>query len=268
MTSIILLSVLFVVATRVLIKIARAKDTVKNANGFAEDSLLPDEKIVAKAEFHPLRDCLAPIAFLFFALSFLVLDKNRVVDTHLLYNEHFRLYGIKNESYFGKTIGRHVQLEWDSFTDEAIVYQGDDELTRTKMDIFTIEDEIEKRGLEKETEVFWVFSPIKYLLSLIINLLLFFGLYFLIRWINSKNEFVITSKRVIAKVGLIRRIAFELQTEQVESIEIHQGIVGRLFKYGTLMPCGIGASKVRVRFVLNPFEFRQHFYDLKKSQNN
>lgn len=88
------------------------------------------------------------------------------------------------------------------------------------------------------------------------------------KWLFSFDEFVITNKRVVAKVGVIRRIAFELQSEQVESIEIHQGIIGRILNYGTLMPCGIGASKVRIRFVVNPFEFRQHFYDLKKPQDN
>ena len=87
------------------------------------------------------------------------------------------------------------------------------------------------------------------------------------KWLFGFDEFVITNKRVVAKVGVIRRIAFELQCEQVESIEIHQGIIGRILNYGTLMPCGIGASKVRIRFVVSPFEFRKHFYDLKNPQN-
>ena len=88
------------------------------------------------------------------------------------------------------------------------------------------------------------------------------------KWLFAFDEFAITSKRVIAKVGVIRRIAFELQNEQIESIEIHQGIIGRILNYGTLMPCGIGASKVRIPFVVSPFEFRQYFYDLKKPQNS
>lgn len=257
-----LLLILLVVPIVVLVKIAKAKGTVKNANGFAEYSLLPDEKIVAKAEFHPLRDCLAPILFYFFTFLFFNLAVLHLIPTHLL-DDPYRIVD-------GVNIIGDSQLRWDESTGELCINQGDEEwkCTHPKMDYLTVLDEIEKRGLEEEHVWLWKTSPVKRNLFFIVNILLFFGLYFLIRWINSKNEFVITSKRVIAKVGVIRRIAFELQTEQVESIEIYQGIFGRLFKYGTLMPCGIGASKVRVRFVVNPFEFRQHFYNLKKNQNN
>ena len=89
-----------------------------------------------------------------------------------------------------------------------------------------------------------------------------------IGWSCKYDEFAITNKRIVVKVGVIRRVAFELQSEQVESIEIHQGILGRILNYGTLMPRGIGASKVRIPFVVNPFEFRQHFYELKNPQTN
>ncbi len=77
------------------------------------------------------------------------------------------------------------------------------------------------------------------------------------------QAFVITNKRVIAYYGFIIRIAFELKIDQVESITVYQGIIGSLFGYGTVQVCGIGASKARVHFVKNPFEFRQHFFDMK-----
>lgn len=90
--------------------------------------------------------------------------------------------------------------------------------------------------------------------------------YFICKGLSKYDEFAITNLRVVAKVGVISRIAFELHNEQVESIEIQQGIFGRIFGYGTLIPGGVGASKVRIRFVKDPFELRQHFYDLKKRQ--
>lgn len=74
-------------------------------------------------------------------------------------------------------------------------------------------------------------------------------------WSYLKNEFVITNIRVIAKSGIIRRVSFELYNERVESIEVSQGYIGRLLNYGTLMPCGIGASRVRIPFVKDPFYF-------------
>lgn len=90
----------------------------------------------------------------------------------------------------------------------------------------------------------------------------------LVAWSMKFQEFVITNKRVIAYYGFIRRIAFELKTEQVESIIIYQSIIGRLFGFGTVQVFGIGASKARVHFVENPFEFRQHFFDMQYKENN
>lgn len=87
----------------------------------------------------------------------------------------------------------------------------------------------------------------------------------LIKAIKSQ-EFVITNKRVIAYYGFIRRVAFELRIEQVESITIYQSLFERWFNCGTVKVCGIGASKAIVHFVKDPFEFRQHFFDLKYAE--
>lgn len=92
-------------------------------------------------------------------------------------------------------------------------------------------------------------------------------MFFVIKRLFKYDEFVITNFRVIAKAGLFIRVSFELEYHQVESIEVRQGIMGRIFNYGTLMPSGVGASKVKIPFVMNPFEFRQHFYDLNKTDN-
>lgn len=80
------------------------------------------------------------------------------------------------------------------------------------------------------------------------------------------QEFVITNKRVIAYYGFIWRAAFELKIEKVESITIYQGLFARLFGCGMVKVCGIGASKAWVRFVKDPFEFRQHFFDLQYTE--
>ena len=122
-------------------------------------------------------------------------------------------------------------------------------------------------NLKVDVQQRYTLSTAKSLYWWIITALIVSLVYLLTKWINSKDEFVITNKRVVAKVGLIRRVAFELHNEQMESIEISQGIVGRILNFGTLMPCGIGASKVRILFVVSPFEFRQHFYELKKPKN-
>ena len=43
------------------------------------------------------------------------------------------------------------------------------------------------------------------------------------------TELALTNQRVIAKVGLIRRNTVELRIDKVESLGIHQGILGRIF---------------------------------------
>lgn len=82
----------------------------------------------------------------------------------------------------------------------------------------------------------------------------------------QSQEFVITNKRVIAYYGFIRRVSFELKIEQVESITIYQSLFDRWCGCGTVRVCGVGASKATVHFVKNPFEFRQHFFDLQYAE--
>lgn len=93
-----------------------------------------------------------------------------------------------------------------------------------------------------------------------------FGLAMVLATKKYGKEFAITSKRVIATVGIFCRVSFELKLEQVESLIIYQGLFGKWFKFGTIQVNGIGASRVRVRFVKHPFEFRQHFFEVQEAK--
>lgn len=182
---------------------------------FVKDSLLPDEKILATAKFHPIRNWIVSIIIL---LAATVLT----------------IFSLSNPPDYTFPTHKYIQ-NWE----ELNIDYGNR----------------------------YAFDGGTFFLFIVGTLALSIVIFLFIQWINSKDEFVITNKRVVAKVGVIRRVAFELHNEQMESIEISQGIVGRILNFGTLMPCGIGASKVRIPFVVNPFEFRQHFYDLKKPKN-
>jgi uncharacterized membrane protein YdbT with pleckstrin-like domain len=77
-------------------------------------------------------------------------------------------------------------------------------------------------------------------------------------WVKSTtSEFAITNKRVLVKVGLIRRHSLELLLQKVEGIGVDQGIVGRLFGYGTITVSGVGGTKEAFRTISNPLEFRR-----------
>jgi uncharacterized membrane protein YdbT with pleckstrin-like domain len=77
-------------------------------------------------------------------------------------------------------------------------------------------------------------------------------------WIKStSSEFAITNKRVLIKVGLIRRHSLELLLQKVEGIGVDQGILGRILGYGTITVSGVGGTKEPFTMISNPLEFRR-----------
>jgi uncharacterized membrane protein YdbT with pleckstrin-like domain len=77
-------------------------------------------------------------------------------------------------------------------------------------------------------------------------------------WIkSSSSEFAITNKRVLIKVGLVRRHSLELLLQKVEGIGVDQGILGRILGYGTITVSGVGGTKEAFRMISNPLEFRR-----------
>src|SRR6202034_3784582 len=81
---------------------------------------------------------------------------------------------------------------------------------------------------------------------------------FLPPWIRSvSSEFAITNKRVLIKVGLVRRHSLELLLSKVEGIGVDQGVLGRILGYGTITVSGVGGTKEAFRTISNPLEFRR-----------
>lgn len=79
---------------------------------------------------------------------------------------------------------------------------------------------------------------------------------------RSTTELAITNRRVIAKVGLIRRKTWEINATKVEGVEVDQSIFGRVFGYGTVTVKGTGGGIAPVRNIDNPVEFRKHVTSL------
>ena len=95
--------------------------------------------------------------------------------------------------------------------------------------------------------------------------LFFFGLG-LIVWIAAfirykTTEMAFTDKRVIAKTGFISRQTIELNINKVESIQVIQGILGRIFNYGTLIISGAGNPKAPIHGISDPMAFRRSFME-------
>ena len=75
----------------------------------------------------------------------------------------------------------------------------------------------------------------------------------------KSTELAITNKRVIAKFGFIRRSTVEMNLAKVETLEVHQGIAGRIFNYGSLVISGGGNAQAPIPGISDPLAFRKTF---------
>lgn len=71
----------------------------------------------------------------------------------------------------------------------------------------------------------------------------------------TTSEFALTDRRVLVKVGWIRRRSLEVFLTKVESVTVDQGIEGRIFDYGTIGVTGTGGTHEAFRRIASPFEF-------------
>lgn len=71
------------------------------------------------------------------------------------------------------------------------------------------------------------------------------------------TELALTNRRIIAKTGLIRRSTIELKVTRVESLEINQSILGRIFDFGSVIVKGTGGSSAPIPFINRPLHFRE-----------
>jgi hypothetical protein len=73
---------------------------------------------------------------------------------------------------------------------------------------------------------------------------------------RGASEFAVTNKRVVVKVGLVRRRSTEILLRQVEGITVDQGLFGRIFDYGTIVVEGTGSDRTPYRGISAPMKFR------------
>jgi uncharacterized membrane protein YdbT with pleckstrin-like domain len=67
----------------------------------------------------------------------------------------------------------------------------------------------------------------------------------------------VTNKRVILKRGIISRKTEEMKLTSIETVEIDQGVWGRLFGFGTVKVTGRGISDVVYQGVDDPMAVKR-----------
>jgi uncharacterized membrane protein YdbT with pleckstrin-like domain len=73
------------------------------------------------------------------------------------------------------------------------------------------------------------------------------------RWTTETD---VTNLRVVHKTGFISRKTFEMSLDKVESVDVNQSILGRLFDYGDVTILGVGEGKETIATIASPLSFR------------
>jgi len=68
------------------------------------------------------------------------------------------------------------------------------------------------------------------------------------------TEVAVTDRRVIYKTGLIQRHTIEINIDKVESADVDQSILGRLFGFGSITIRGTGEGIEPLRNIAQPLE--------------
>ena len=70
------------------------------------------------------------------------------------------------------------------------------------------------------------------------------------------TEIAVTDRRIIHKTGLIQRNTTEISMEKVESVDVAQSVLGRIFDFGDVTVRGTGEGTNPLRKVAGPIELR------------
>ena len=108
-----------------------------------------------------------------------------------------------------------------------------------------------------------------HILALGVVLLPVFGIgliFLVVAYVRYKSvELAVTTKRLIVKHGFVRRQTVEINLNRVESVQVEQGLLGRLFNFGTLIVSGTGTSHAPLTGIAEPMGFRKAFIEAQDS---
>jgi uncharacterized membrane protein YdbT with pleckstrin-like domain len=77
-------------------------------------------------------------------------------------------------------------------------------------------------------------------------------------WLKLRSiEQGVTNKRVIFKRGIISRKTEEMKISSIETVEIIQGIMGRIFGYGAIKITGRGISDLLFNKINDPMDVKR-----------
>ena len=116
--------------------------------------------------------------------------------------------------------------------------------------------------VEQKAGVSWLSQFWLYLLAVFFMTntytMIFSALLILLAIMNISNtELAITNKKVIGRTGFLKKESVDMPIDRLESINIEQGLIGRILGYGKVKINGIGGNTVTIPFIKGPFAFRK-----------
>jgi uncharacterized membrane protein YdbT with pleckstrin-like domain len=89
-------------------------------------------------------------------------------------------------------------------------------------------------------------------------LLVGFALYLIVLtwWRRYTTEVAVTDRRVIYAVGFLNRHTVEINMDKIESVDVEQNLMGRLFNFGDIAIHGTGETHEVLREIDHPIDFR------------
>jgi len=108
--------------------------------------------------------------------------------------------------------------------------------------------------------IIFCFSGMVFIISISVALIV------LVRILTT--ELAVTNKRVIAKTGFIKRNSLDLRLTKIESVEVDQGILGRLLGYGTITLTGTGGTHQSFRGIVDPINTKRKITQIVEHYNS
>ena len=87
--------------------------------------------------------------------------------------------------------------------------------------------------------------------------ILIIGVTFAYMKFKHTKEYIVTADRVIIKEGIFSIDLFEISHRNIESMDIDQSFLGRIFNYGNVEINGTGNEDKKVNKMSNPMGFRK-----------
>ncbi len=94
----------------------------------------------------------------------------------------------------------------------------------------------------------------KFILKLAVGILMLLAAFVWAVSINGGKQYVVTTRRLIFKRGIVKRESLELLLRKCEGVKIEQSVMGRLLGYGTVVVT-TGEASSRYDFIKSPLTF-------------